>query len=99
MNLVVGVKQDDFLIVTDSFHNAVFQYHLGSKSVWRAPFKHTGYRMTVTCDNTTIYWTSQFTSAIKRADLNGTNEGIFKSLHGCMCFIHVLRNYFYGLIY
>ena len=89
MNLVVGVKQDDFLIVTDSFHNAVFQYHLGSKSVWRAPFKHEGYSMTVTCDNTTIYWTSIYTSAIKRAHLNGTNEGTVTSLRGCMCYIYV----------
>ncbi|KAK2190863.1 hypothetical protein NP493_66g06040 [Ridgeia piscesae] len=77
-----SVKQDDFLIVTDSFHNAVFQYHLGSKSVWRAPFKHEGYSMTVTCDNTTIYWTSIYTSSIKRAHLNGTNEGTVTSLRG-----------------
>ncbi|KAI0225835.1 Mucin-like protein [Lamellibrachia satsuma] len=76
------LKQDNFLIVTDSFHDSLYQFDLESKTVWRVPFSHQGYEMSFAYDPThlKIYWTSQDEVAIRRTNLTGTDDGTLSNL-------------------
>ncbi|KAK2190867.1 hypothetical protein NP493_66g06051 [Ridgeia piscesae] len=77
-----NLMQDNFLIVTDSYRDILYQYDLVSRSVWRIPFSHQGYEMALSYDHTQskIYWTSTGLGAITRTNLTGEDDGTFKNL-------------------
>ena len=86
---VADLMQDNFLMVTDSYRDVLYQYDLASRSVWRIPFSHQGYEMAFSYDHiqSKVYWTSYHQPAIIRRNLTGEDDGTFKNLQQCMCYI------------
>ena len=80
---------DNFLIVTDSYRDGLYQFDMTSKTVWRIPFSHHGYGTGLAYDHTNmqIYWTSTDELAIKRANLTGMADGTLSSLRERMYYI------------
>ena len=89
MFCVVDILEDNFLIVTESFHGAIYQFDLTSKYVWRAPLSKGTYKTSLAYDPTymKIYWTSYYDTAIRRVNLTGMDYGTFSNLRRSMCFM------------
>lgn len=89
---VADFTQDNFLIVTDSYHDGIYQFDLDSKSIWRVPFSHQGHEISLTYDPTylKVYWTSFDEVVIKKATLTGIGDGTSIKLRERMYCTHVL---------
>ena len=92
MFCVVDLLQDNFFIITESFHGAIYQFDMASKYVWRAPFSQGTHKTSLAYDPTymKIYWTSYYDTAIRRANLTGVDDGTFHNLRISMCAVQVL---------
>ena len=84
---VVDLMTDNFLIVTDSYRDGLYQFDMASRTVWRIHFSHNGDRMALAYDhrNMTIYWTSSNDAVIRKTTLTGMTDGTLASMRERMC--------------
>ena len=79
---VSAMVRDNFLLVTDSRHKAIYQIDLLAGSAWKIPLPHVKNPVAVEFDpvESKIYWTDVSDKVIKRSNLDGTQEQVVKSL-------------------
>ncbi|KAI0216295.1 Low-density lipoprotein receptor-related protein 2 [Lamellibrachia satsuma] len=79
----LGVVQDNFLLVTDSVNDGLFQVDLSTGSGLKIPLSQQTNPIAIGYDpmDSKIYWTDVQDKVIKRSNLDGSVEEVVKSLH------------------
>ena len=85
--------QDNFLLVTDSVNDGLFQVDLSTGSGLKIPLSQQTNPIAIAYDpmDSKIYWTDVQDKVIKRSNLDGSVEEVVKSLHKgtCPCIINL----------
>ena len=83
MFIVLGLVNDNFVLVVDTNNKAIRQIDLTNESVWTIPLPEMNYPVAIDFNPTDrkVYWTDLRGDVIKKANLDGTSEEIVSSLH------------------